>query len=142
MRVGFGLASTGLSASPVLAELMIGRSEPVTVTVGVYASDAGASERITVTLASYHDPVGAAAIYNQWFATHGFIPAFELRTGSFADHGECFGEAGGTINRGAAQLKEGCIINRQQSIKRCSGRLVRCEEEGFGEGRSWRCDFG
>ena len=109
MPDGFALETVSNEPPADLSALMIGRTEPLSVTVATFSSqqagapatasvpaaEAGAPTldgggTITVTLAVFPDAVGATALYNRWFAEYGFIPAAERRTLPFGDQGECF----------------------------------------------------
>ena len=61
----------------VEAALETGRTDPLTVTAAVYRSTVAPPRAITVTLAGYDEAVGAAAMYNHWFAENAFMASAE-----------------------------------------------------------------
>jgi hypothetical protein len=75
---------------PSVARLMVGRSDPLATTVGVYRSTVDPPRTITATLATFGEPIGASALYNRWFADNAFMAAADRHALALADQAECF----------------------------------------------------
>lgn len=87
---GFALERVGHDLPPSVSALAVGRSMPVTATVGLYRSVAPPPRTITATLAYFDSAVGPAALYNNWFAENAFMASAERNSYDVGDQAECF----------------------------------------------------